>query len=96
MDVPLETFLVVVVLLGRITYCNMCIGFLLKYVTKVRDIIATHCVLDPFKMNPKATPPNTEAIVSMVSRLCRKHDSAALFSMLCRLCLLELLIVFRP
>lgn len=29
----------------------------------------TNSDLDPFKMNPKTTPPNTEAIVNMVSKL---------------------------
>lgn len=31
--------------------------------------MSTHSVLDPFRINPKITPPNTEAIVNMVSKL---------------------------
>jgi len=29
----------------------------------------THSDLDPFKINPKSTPPATEAIVNIVSKL---------------------------
>lgn len=31
--------------------------------------IITYSVLDPFKINPKTTPPTTDNIVSIVSKL---------------------------
>lgn len=45
-------------------------------------------------MNPKSTPPNTEATVNIVSKLCLRHDSSA-FSLLCLL-VAAVLILRRP
>lgn len=65
---------------------------IIKHIGKLYANSITHSVLDPFKIKPRSTPPNTDNIVSIVSKLCEKHDPP-LFSMLC---LLVVLIVLRP